>query len=133
MRTLIVEDDFTCRRILQLLLAPYGECDIAVDGLEAVDAYQLAVNEKKPYDLVCMDIMMPNMNGQEALKKIKEIEFDMSLSTGERAKVIMVTALDDPKSIMGAFKEQCEAYLVKPIKSDKLIAMLKDLELIEAT
>ncbi|MCA1987263.1 MAG: response regulator, partial [Desulfovibrio sp.] len=66
MRVLIVEDDFTSRKLMQTILSPYGDCDVAVNGREAVEAFQNALNSAKPYDLVCMDIMMPEMDGQEA-------------------------------------------------------------------
>ena len=74
MRTLIVEDDFTNRMILRGFLSPYGECDIVIDGNEAIQAVKMAWEENKPYDLICMDIMMPNMDGQEAVTKIHEMK-----------------------------------------------------------
>jgi two-component system, chemotaxis family, chemotaxis protein CheY len=63
MRCLIVEDDFVGRKLMQKYLSDYGECDVAVDGEEAVEAFRQAVENETPYDLICLDIMMPNMNG----------------------------------------------------------------------
>ena len=74
MKCLIVEDDFAARRLLQRYLSSHRDCDIAVDGNEAVEAFRQATDEKEPYDLICLDIMMPNMNGHEALKAIRQIE-----------------------------------------------------------
>ncbi len=79
MKMLIVEDEFLIRKIMQKILSHYGDCDIAVDGEEAVDAFRMAWEEKAPYDLICMDIMMPNINGQEALRKIREIERELAV------------------------------------------------------
>jgi two-component system chemotaxis response regulator CheY len=131
MRILIVEDDFGSRRILQRILSTYGECDVAINGVEAVEAYMAAFTEDAPYDLICLDIMMPEMDGREALIKIREYEEDNGIVGLQKTKIIMTTALDDPKSIVGSFKDQCEAYLVKPITSDDLIKKLKSLELIK--
>jgi two-component system chemotaxis response regulator CheY len=118
MRFLIVDDDFDARRLLQRYLSNDGNCDIAVDGNEAVQAFRLALDEKEPYDLICLDVMMPNMNGHEALKAIRQIESEQGL---EGVKVIMTTALGDCKNIMGTFKLLgCEAYIVKPVEKDKL-------------
>ncbi len=80
MRILIVEDDFTSRRLLQKILAPYGECDIAVDGKEALEAFTLAVREGRRYRLICLDIMMPEMDGQQVLKKIRQMEKELGIS-----------------------------------------------------
>ncbi len=55
MRILIVEDDFASRKVLQKMLSPYGECDMAADGEEAVKACRMALEENSPYGLICMD------------------------------------------------------------------------------
>ncbi len=131
MKTLIVEDDLTSRRLLQKILSPYGSCDIAVDGKESVEAFHLALEEKQPYDLICIDIMMPKMDGQEVLREIRKIEAERRIHGLSGAKIIMTTALGDKGNIMKAFKEQCEAYLVKPIDRKKLLKEIKNLGLLE--
>lgn len=130
MKALIVEDDFTSRLLLQGLLQPFGECHVCVNGREAVEAFRTALGEGKRYNLVCMDIMMPEMDGQTALRQIREIENGSGVLPSDGVKVIMTTALDDKKNIMNAFREQCDVYLVKPIDKDKLVENLKSLALI---
>jgi len=130
MRTLIVEDDFTSRRLLIGLLAPYGNCDIALDGKEAVEAFRLAWEGNYPYDLICLDIMMPEMDGQEVLKEIRKLEAEKGIDEHSRVKIIVTTVLDDRENITKAFKGQCEAYLIKPIDKEKLLQEVKSLGLI---
>ena len=127
MRTLIVEDDFTSRRLLIGLLAPYGNCDIAIDGKEAVEAFLLAWEGNHPYDLICLDIMMPEMDGQEVLEEIRKLEAEKGIDERSRVKIIMTTVLDDRENIVKAFKGQCEAYLIKPIDKEKLLQEVKSL------
>ena len=127
MRVLIVEDDFACRRFLQRCLALHGESDVAVNGIEAVDAFKAALQEGQPYDLICLDIMMPKMDGHEALAAIREIENAQGIGGHDGVKVIMTTAIETSKHVMGAFREGCEAYLVKPIEKRKLLLKIEDL------
>lgn len=132
MKCLIVEDDFAARRLLQRYLSGYGDCDVAVDGNEAVEAFSQATDEKEPYDLICLDIMMPNMDGHEALKAIRQIESDHGINGLDGVKVIMTTALGDSKNVMGSFREGCEAYIVKPVEKDIFIQEMVNLGLVES-
>lgn len=129
MRTLIVEDDFTSRKLLQRILLPYGECDIAVNGLEALDAFKLAKIEKRPYDLICLDILMPNMDGHKVLRKIRETEVISDINEADRVKVVITTALADYKNVKKAMQGKCQAYLLKPIGKRRLLEKLQTLGL----
>jgi two-component system, chemotaxis family, chemotaxis protein CheY len=130
MKTLIVEDDFTSRLLMQQLLKGYGLPHIAVNGQEAVQAVAAALEEGKPYDLICLDIMMPGMNGQQALKEIRSLEENKGIFSTEGSKILMTTALDDLQNKMSAFSELCDGYLTKPIKKDQLLNELHKLDLI---
>lgn len=126
MKSLIVDDDFFSRRILQTIMTAYGECHVAVDGKEALFAFEQALAEAVPYDVICLDIMMPGMDGQEVLKNIRNIEDKKGILGNDGVKIIMTTALDDSDSIRKAFRAQCESYLIKPISKSKLTHILSD-------
>jgi two-component system chemotaxis response regulator CheY len=130
MRILIVEDDFTSRLLLQGILKQYGQIDTAVNGREAVEATRGALTGGQPYDLICLDIMMPELDGHGALKEIRHLEEEAGIAGPNSVKVIMTSALADSKNIMGAFREQCDAYVNKPINKGKLIDHLRGLGLI---
>ena len=131
MRILIAEDDMTSRRFLSKFLSAYGECDVVVDGMETLDAYLIAVKENNPYDVICLDIMMPKVDGVKVLKAIRDFETQRGLLPEKRVKIIMITALDDTEYVHKAFELGCEAYAAKPIDTDKLIDVMKNLGLIE--
>jgi two-component system chemotaxis response regulator CheY len=132
MKTLIVEDDFLARALLSTLLSEYGICHVAINGKEALEAIECAFDENNPYDLICLDIMMPVMNGQEALLELRKMEVERGIKGLDTTKVIMITAIDDSKNIMKSFRQgQCEAYLAKPLDRNKLIGHIRDLGLIE--
>jgi len=130
LKILIVEDDFVCRKLLQMYLSKFGDCFIAVNGQEAVEAVGSAYDENYPYDLICLDIRMPETDGQEALEAIRRIERERGIAGLDCIKVIMTTGLDDSRNIMGAFRNGCEAYIVKPVEHDKLIKEMEKLGLI---
>jgi two-component system chemotaxis response regulator CheY len=130
MKTLIVEDDFTCRFLLSKLLDSYGQSHIAINGKEAVAAVRDAWDCGEPYDLICMDIMMPEMDGQMALQQIRQLEEDRGIQPSKGAKIIMTTAMGDMKNVSNAFHSLCDAYLTKPIIKGKLMETLQSLKLI---
>ncbi len=127
MRFLIVEDDFTSRLMLQRIVKPYAQCDLAVNGEEALEAFKLAHQENQPYDLILMDIMMPIKDGQQALLEIREHERSMGLSPKNEVRVIMLTALGDPKNVVDAYyKGGASSYLVKPIDKGLLLEVIRN-------
>jgi two-component system, chemotaxis family, chemotaxis protein CheY len=130
MKTLIVEDDFTNRLLLQEFIKIYGLPHIAINGKEAVKAVRQALETNEPYDLICMDIMMPEMDGQQALKKIRAMEEERGISSTNGSKIVMTTALGDMKNACNAFNNLCDAYLIKPIDKARLIETLHRLKLI---
>jgi two-component system, chemotaxis family, chemotaxis protein CheY len=125
MRTLIVEDDFTSRILMSEFLRELGPAHVAVDGREAVEAVRSALKSGTPYELICLDIMLPEMNGQDVLKEIRARENEAGIQLGKGAKVIMTSALSDPKNVLSAFREQCDGYLVKPIVKEQLFEQLR--------
>jgi two-component system, chemotaxis family, chemotaxis protein CheY len=131
MKTLIVEDDFTCRLLLQEILKRYGPVHVAVNGEEAVMAFRKALDADERYDLVCMDIMMPEMDGQQALSELRAMEQERGINYEVGVKIIMTTALSDMSNVMGAFGSLCDAYLLKPIHKEALLDELRTLKLIE--
>jgi len=131
MKALIVEDDFTSRLLLQEILVKLGQAHIAVNGKEAIDAFRKALEEKEPYDLICLDIMMPEMDGHVALKEIRKLEEARNIFSSDGVKVIMTTALKDMKNIFEAYGELCDSYLPKPIEKAKLLEELRKLRIIQ--
>jgi len=130
LKILIAEDDLISRKFLSSVLTQYGECDVVVDGLEAIDAYMIAMREKTPYDLICLDIMMPKIDGVKVLKTIREMEINKFILPEKRVKIIMTTALSDAELVQEAFQYGCEAYASKPIKTDKFIEVMHKIGLL---
>lgn len=131
MKILIVEDDFTSRLLLQEILEDYGACHIAVNGQEAVEATRAARQADEPYDVICLDIMMPELDGQDALRQIRADEEAQGVISTQGAKIMMVTALSDIKNVHTAYGSLCDGYLTKPIDKTDLLKNLRQLKLID--
>ena len=125
LRMLLVEDDFASRLVLQTFLARYGECHIAVNGREAVEAFGSALELGNRYDLICMDIMMPELDGRQAVNQIRALEENRGIRSTNGAKIIMTTAVDDVSEVFRCFGELCDAYLTKPVDMARLIGHMK--------
>ena len=130
-RILIAEDDRISRNFLQKFMQSYGEVDMAVDGMEAVDLYMDSIKQNNRYDLLCLDIMMPKVDGLKVLKVIRQLEKQHGISQEEHLKIIMMTALADVGYVDEAFRQGCDAYASKPVDTDKVEEVMRNLGLIE--
>ncbi len=121
----MVEDDFSSRILLQEFLKPYGAVHIAVNGKEAVQAVRGAAAAGEPYSLICLDITMPEMDGQQALKEIRGFEESRGIVPPLGSKIFMITAVDDIKNVFEGFRGLCDAYIVKPLERAKLTEQIR--------
>lgn len=127
MKALIVEDDFLSRNLLAEFIAPYADCDVAENGGEAIGILTDAYEKDDLYDLVCLDIMMPEADGHKVLNHLRRLEHDNNIAKDKITTVFMTTALDDAQNIMNAFTMgQCQAYLIKPILRERVEAHIRE-------
>jgi two-component system, chemotaxis family, chemotaxis protein CheY len=131
MKTLIVEDDVTSRIIMEKIISPFGETHHAADGEEAMKIFLSAMDEGEPFDLICLDIMMPKMDGHQVLAAIRKAEAEKGIDKYDRTKIVMTTALEDHENRMKAFGERCDAYLVKPIDKEQMLVRLVGLGILK--
>jgi len=127
MRALIVDDDFYSRIMLHDMLRPVAECHIAVNGEEAVGAFKKALEDGRPYDLVCMDLLMPEMDGQQALREMRALEKDQDSEHASRCSIFVVSMVEDNRETNEAFfLGGADSFLVKPIEESRLMAELRE-------
>ena len=130
MRFLVVDDDFETRNLMQKLLRPFGDVDVATDGEEGVEAFSRALKAGEPYALVTMDILMPNVDGQQALREIRQIEKEHNIARENQVRVIMVSGLDNSEELHDAFfLGEATSYIVKPINHAVLLQEIAKLGL----
>lgn len=131
MKFLIADDEIVTDRMLQRLLSRYGVCDYVMDGKKAVSQYIESREKGDPYELIFMDVIMPEMNGFEALSAIRESESRMGIAKKDAVKIILMTGLGLSRDIFTMYKTSCLEYLYKPLDIDHLIGLLKKHRIIE--
>ena len=122
MKILIVEDDGVSRKYMHSLLSQYGECDIVIDGLEALDSFLLALKTNKLYDFVFLDVMLPKVDGMKVLKTMRELETQKGLMLEKRAKIILTTALSQTDFVKNA--ADSDGILEKPVSAERVTELL---------
>ncbi len=129
MKIFIVDDDEVAVKLLSLFLQDEGECQAANGSEEAIEAIKTAMEQGKPYELIFLDIIMPVTSGIETLKTIREMEQSTFNISKKRATIIMVSALDDIKTIQKSFNALCDGYLTKPVQKKYLLEKMHDIKM----
>jgi two-component system, chemotaxis family, chemotaxis protein CheY len=130
LRMLVVEDDAASRILLKTFLSRFGDCDVAVNGREAVEAFRSTAARRLKYDLICIDIMMPEMDGREAVRQMRAMEEAEGTLPACGARIVMLTAVDDMKEVIESFQDFSDAYLIKPINLASLVRHMKSAHLV---
>ena len=111
---LVVDDN---PKFLQDALPMYGyDVTVAMDGLEAL---KILVDEDKDFDLILLDVMMPNMDGWDTLKAIRKNK------KTEHTPVIMITAVSEDQKVVSGLKIGADDYIVKPFVLPNLLARIE--------
>jgi two-component system chemotaxis response regulator CheY len=123
-RILVVDDNFANRMLLTEILREAAVCDVAANGREAIEAYNLSIDGKRPYDLVLLDVAMPEIDGLQFLTMVRDAEKAAGVMLGEGLPIIMVTAHEKP--FMKAFISGCDDYVIKPVNGAELLGKIKE-------
>jgi two-component system chemotaxis response regulator CheY len=130
LQLLVVEDDSSNRLLLQTFLSRYGECQSVVNGIEAVESVRAALERKQQYALICMDISMPEMNGQEAVRQIRALEEAAHIPPDRAAHIVMTTATADIREVFRCVREGCDGYVLKPLDLPELLNLMRSWQLV---
>ena len=125
MRILVVDDDRPSRKLLRDIVSKIGECETAEGGKEAISAFQKAWEDWRPFNLVFLDILMPEMDGSQVLIKIRELETKKGIPNKLKAKIIMVSGVSQKEMVMACLRDGCDDFMVKPLETQLLINKIK--------
>ncbi|MGL1900647.1 MAG: response regulator [Fibrobacterales bacterium] len=119
-KLLVIEDNLISQKTLSHYLNKYGEVYSAPGGVDGYNQFINAYTSKKPFDIICLDINMPDKDGITVLNEIRNFEESEGLLLEKSCKIFMVTSYDQMDIIMGSFKNLCNGYLTKPLKMEAL-------------
>ncbi len=123
-KILVAEDDFISRKMILGMLKDEADCDVAADGLEVLKAYNDSIRGNSCYDLILLDIEMPEMNGLDVLDEIRTAEKENGVMLGRGIPIIIITSYKKPT--LEAFDKGCDDYMVKPIDAKILIDKINE-------
>ena len=120
MKTLIVDDELVSRTKLKLIMEDFGQCEAVEYGREAIAEYHHAHYIGKPFDLITLDINMPDPDGIMVLAEIRRAEEHLIAPGDDPATILMVTSYADKDRVVACVQAGCDDYIVKPF-DDSLI------------
>ena len=130
MKILIVDDNETARRLLQLYLAEYGALITVNNGSKAIEAFSQAMDTNERFDLICLDYVMPEMSGIEVVKVIRGLEHKHGISQNDHVRIIMTSAVDQQSDILKAYANGCDSYMIRPDRKERLIKEMRNFGLL---
>ena len=128
MKTLIVDDERVSRAKMKKILESFGECEAVDSGRGAIDAFKRAWKNRAPFDLITLDIVMPDMNGADVLYDIREIEKEKNIAQEKQVKILMVTSDSNKDMIITCIQAECDDYIVKPFDGEMIKGKLEKIK-----
>ncbi|MFH2002913.1 MAG: response regulator, partial [Planctomycetota bacterium] len=105
-----------------------GYCvEPASNGMEAIEKYKSSIDKDTPYDLIILDIMMPDVDGVKVLQIIRKEEQDRGQEAHSRVPVLMLTALKQSWLELEAFDKGCDDFLIKPYAPIDLLLKIEEI------
>jgi two-component system chemotaxis response regulator CheY len=127
-KTLVVDDELVSRKKLQKIMEGLGECEAVESGTAAIAAFKKAWESWAPFDLITLDIAMPEMVGTEVLYTIREIEKEKNIPKEKQVKILMVTVLSDKDTVITSIQAECDDYIVKPFDRETIIEKIEKIK-----
>lgn len=127
MKILVVDDEIVSRKKMQKIMASFGDCETVETGKEALSSFSRAWEMGIPFDMISLDIAMPDMDGIQVLKHIRLMEKEKEIPKPKQVKIMMVTSHTDKDTVVESMKSGCNNYIVKPFDKDRVAQKLQSL------
>ena len=129
LRLLVVEDNAVVAGLLYYILRDHGDCTVCESGTEALAVFHAAWALNEPLDLVVLDLILPDMHGDQVLKEIRTFEARRGLRPpNHQCLVLMNTATLDVDQMKASLVMEPDGYLLKPMNVEVVIELIETLK-----
>ena len=128
MKILVVDDEIVSRKKMMRITTDFGSCEGVQNGKAALSVIKTSLEEWQLYDLITLDVSMPDISGVEVLNTIRKMEEAKRLDEEEQAKILMVSSISDMKTVK-ACMGKCNGYMIKPFNKELVVDKLKKIGL----
>lgn len=124
MKILVVDDEIVSQKKMMKILSGFGTCDGVKTGKDALRAVKTALEKWQLYNLITLDVSMPDISGVDVLTAVREMETDRGLTDDEKSKILMVTSHSDMETVK-ACVGKCDGYIIKPFNKEVMTGKIK--------
>ncbi|MCK5311020.1 MAG: response regulator [Desulfobacteraceae bacterium] len=132
MKALVVDDEVVSRKKMIKILGKYGECEEAENGKDAIEKFSVnTVDGTDSFDVITLDISMPDMSGLDVLERIRKIEAEKSIAKEKQVKILMVTSKSEKETVRSSIEGGCNDYVIKPFNNQSIQIKLERVGLLK--
>jgi two-component system chemotaxis response regulator CheY len=124
MRVLTIEDDPTAQMVLKNILCKFADVTESANGEEGLQTFCAALKDGNGFDLVCLDIGLPDVQGNDLLRMLRKTEAE---NPAKPSVVLVMTASHEIQIVQKMITLGADGYFVKPVNRVKLVVRLREL------
>lgn len=127
MKILVVDDEYVALSRMVKLFSRWGEAEGATNAAQALEMAETALSEGTPYDIISIDIELPDSDGLELMNNLRVLEESKNRENPWFSKKIIISAKSKHDNIQKALALGCDDFMVKPVSLSTLEEKMKHL------
>ena len=125
MKVLVIEDDSSTQLLVKKIFGDNVELTVCGESVEGIDLFVDKMIAFDPFDVVLIDINLPDLNGVHTLHLLRRFELVKGIMDKRKAKIIMMTGTADEQNVKSSLANGCDQFLIKPVSKEKVEAKFK--------
>ena len=128
LKTLIIDDQPEAIKLLGAMLADHCEITFTTSGVDGIERFKKEMMAGSPFDIVLLDVIMPEISGVEVLKRMREFEalhhhdIQLYVNGGTWSRIIMQTASENLHDFFSSYLQgKCHGYITKPYSKEEIL------------